>query len=238
MASRKKNEYTNDLRKLVINHFLNGDSKREIVQKTFIPRTSILYIIAKYKSTKCLGNIIDRGRKRKTTAHVDCCIRRKLNTNRRISSSTIKVELQSELSITISESAIKRRPHEAAFCGRVAKKKSYINRLNRTKRLEYARAYQKKPLGFWNDLIWLDKSKFNLFGSDGKHGGESVMCWGCFSSSGVDNLVFIDENMTGEAYRDVLDNSLLQSVKNLKLNKDWVFQHDNDPKHRAAIVTN
>lgn len=38
-----------------------------------------------------------------------------------------------------------------------------------------------------------------------KHGGGSVMCWGCFSTSGVGNLVFTDDNMTGEVYRNILD---------------------------------
>ncbi|CAM4749411.1 unnamed protein product [Rotaria magnacalcarata] len=142
------------------------------------------------------------------------------STNRRISSSTIKAELQSELNITISESTTKRRAHEAGFYGRAARKKPYINRLNLTKRLEYARTYREKPLVFWNDVIWPDESKFNLFRSVGKimtwrtpeefniqcavptvkDGGGSVMYWGCFSSSEADNLVFIDKNMTGEVY--------------------------------------
>lgn len=61
---------------------------------------------------------------------------------------------------------------------------------------------------------------------------------GCFSSAGIGNLVFIDGNMNGEMYRDILGKNLLESAKNLKMGNDWVFQHDDDPKHRAAIVTN
>ena len=107
--------------------------------------------------------------------------------------------------------------------------------------------YLEKPLGYWNEVLWSDETKFNLFGSDGKimvlrttkeemepkctvptvkHCGGSVMCWGCMSSAGVGKLAFIDGNMTGEIYRRIL------SVGN-----GWVFQHDNDPKHRAAVVT-
>ena len=65
-----------------------------------------------------------------------------------------------------------------------------------------------------------------------------VKCWGCFSSSGVDNLIFIDGNVSGELYQDILQKNLLQPVKNLNMDKDWIFQHDNDPKHQGAIVTN
>ena len=46
-----------------------------------------------------------------------------------------------------------------------------------------------------------------------KHGGGNVKCWSCISSSGVGNLVFIDGNMTGEVYRDILQRNLFESVK-------------------------
>ena len=44
--------------------------------------------------------------------------------------------------------------------------------------------------------------------------------------------------MTGESYREILENSLLKSVEKLGMSDDWIFQHDNDPKHRAAIIAN
>ena len=108
-------------------------------------------------------------------------------------------------------------------------------------------------------MLWSDESKFNLFRSDGKvvvwrspkeefeleyiiptvkHGGVTVKCSGCFTSSGVDNLIFIDGNMTGESYREILENNLLKSVEKLDMSHDWIFQHDNNPKRRAAIVAN
>ena len=31
---------------------------------------------------------------------------------------------------------------------------------------------------------------------------------------------------------------MLKSVEKLGISHDWIFQHDNDPKHRAAIVAN
>jgi len=71
-----------------------------------------------------------------------------------------------------------------------------------------------------------------------KHGGGSVMCWECFSSAGVGNLVFIDGNMSSEMCRDILERNLLESAKNLKMGNNWVFQYDNDPTHKAAIVKN
>ena len=200
-----------------------------------------------------------RGRRRKTSTHSDRILQRKVKTNRRKSAASVKAELESELKVIISESTVHRRLHEVGLYGHVARKKSYVHKINRRKRLEYAKNYREKPLGFWNKVLWSDESKFNLFGSDGKvvvrrspmkefgpeciiptvkHGGGNVKCWGCFSSSGVGSLMFIYGNMTGESYREILENNLLKSVEKLGMSHDWIFQHDNDPKHRAAIVAN
>ena len=134
---------------------------------------------------------------------------------------------------------------------------SYVNKVSRRKRLEYPKNYREKPSGFWNKMLWSDESKFNLFGSDGKvmvwrsakekfgpectiftvkHGDGNINCWACFSSSDVGSLIFIDGNMTGELYREILESNLLKSVEKLGMSHDWIFQHDNDPKHRVAIV--
>jgi hypothetical protein len=44
-----------------------------------------------------------------------------------------------------------------------------------------------------------------------KHGGENIKYWGCFSSSGVGNIIFINGNMTEEIYRAILQKSCLSS---------------------------
>ena len=145
--------------------------------------------------------------------------------------------MESELGTIISEQTVCRRLHEIGLKGPATRKKPYINKVNRGKRLEYAKTYREKPLGYWNNVLWTDESKFILFGSDGKvmvwrtpkeeldpkctvstvkYGGGNVKCWGCFSSCGVRNLVFIDGNMTGEVYRDILQNNLFESMKTVE----------------------
>ena len=71
-----------------------------------------------------------------------------------------------------------------------------------------------------------------------KHGGGTVNVWGCFAWNGVGNLVFIEGNMTGEMYKDILAQNLFQSSKKLRLGSSMVFQHDNDPKHTSRVVKN
>jgi len=42
--------------------------------------------------------------------------------------------------------------------------------------------------------------------------------------------------MTGAMYCEILGNNLLPSVRALKMDRGWVFQHDNDPNHTARIT--
>ena len=112
------------------------------------------------------------------------------------------------------------------------------------------------PASYGDNVIWSDESKFNMFTPDGnvyvwrksctglqkqfviptlKHGGGSVMVWGCFSSSGVGKLVFINGNMDSKMYLNIIENSIEESAALMNLEK-YVFQQDNDPKHTSKVV--
>ena len=93
----KKKENSNEMRTLVIKHYQNVDSQREIAAKAFLPREAVRYIIQKYKKTKCIGNLFGRGRKRKTTAITDRLIIPRFKVDRRKFASAVKGEIEKEL---------------------------------------------------------------------------------------------------------------------------------------------
>lgn len=114
-----------------------------------------------------------------------------------------------------------------------------------------------RPQEFWDKVIFSDISKFNLFGSDRrtmvwrkpneefnrkntrvtvKHGGGSIMVWGCMAANGVGNLHFIDGIMDKHAYLNILKYNLAQSAAILGFEEDYLFQQDNDPKHSSYLV--
>jgi len=125
----------------------------------------------------------------------------------------------------------------------------------------YGRITQKNPLLSIKNVkkhmtVCSDEYKFKVFGSDGKpyvrrpsnkqldpkytkkavkHGGASIMVWGCFTASGIGPLVEIEGIMNGEMYRDILINNLSEEyVDNLPL--AWIFQQEKYPKHTSKIV--
>ncbi len=78
-----------------------------------------------------------------------------------------------------------------------------------------------KSMICWNRVLWSDESKVNLFDSDDfqhvwrrpgeeyqencalptvKHGGGSIMVWGCMATAGTGELRFIEGNMDSNMY--------------------------------------
>ena len=56
------------------------------------------------------------------------------------------------------------------------------------------------------------------------------MLWGCFYSAGTGTAVRADGKMDGAKYRTILEENLLESVKDLRLGQSFTFQQDTEPK--------
>jgi hypothetical protein len=69
-----------------------------------------------------------------------------------------------------------------------------------------------------------------------KLGGGSIMLWGCFPAAETGRLVRIERKLNKAKYREILDESLLQSAQNLRLARRFTFQQNKDPKHTAKTM--
>ncbi len=68
-----------------------------------------------------------------------------------------------------------------------------------------------------------------------KHGGGSVMFWGCMSAACTGELEFIEGIMNANMYCDILKQSMIPSL--WRLGCRAVFQHDIYPKHTPKTTT-
>ena len=123
--------------------------------------------------------------------------------------------------------------------------------------LKFAKSHLDDSEDDWRKVIWSDETKLELFGHNTtktvwrrageaykprntiptvKHGGGSIMLWGCFSAHGPGRLVRIRGTMNAALYKEILEENLLQSARQLRLCRGFVFQQDNDPKHTAKVI--
>ncbi len=70
-----------------------------------------------------------------------------------------------------------------------------------------------------------------------KHGGGSVMVWGCIAASGPGWLAIIDGTMNSALYQKILKENVRLSLCDLKLKRTWVMQQDNNPKHTSKSTS-
>ena len=54
--------------------------------------------------------------------------------------------------------------------------------------------------------------KYNCVLPTVKHGGGSVMAWGCMSAAGTGELQFIEETMNANMYCEILKHSIIPSL--------------------------
>ncbi|MDF4419950.1 transposase, partial [Vibrio parahaemolyticus] len=67
-----------------------------------------------------------------------------------------------------------------------------------------------------------------------KHGGGSIMVWGCMSAAGVGHLTVCDGTLNSTKYCTILETHMLPSARALfRRGKNWMFQQDNAPCHTS-----
>lgn len=253
----KSKETSRQIRERVIKFNAEGLSCRQISKRLDIPTSTVNYIVKKFEVTGAVVNLGGRGRKRKTSHRTDRLMKKLALQNRKIPARKIAAEVKAATDTDVCEQTVRNRLNETGLHGRVPRKKPLISKRNKVKRLNFARMHINKSPEFWKSILWSDESKFNLFGCDGrgkvwrsegeamrteclrptvKHGGGNVMVWGCMASKGLGKLHFIDGIMNSDVYMEILKTQMLPSAKNL-LGRRYLFQQDNDPKHKSKKVT-
>lgn len=246
-----------DTRKIIIDLHKKGKSLREIGQIVGRNHCTVKKIIDKNSKHGTVENLTGAGRPKLLSDTEIRAVVREVKANPASSAVKIAENVTQTSGRSVSASTIRRSLHKNGLHGRVPRKKPYISKINQTKRLNFAKKYKNESPNFWNNILFTDESKFEIFGAKKppkiwrnkneafsdknvvktiKHGGGSVMVWGCMAASGVGNLVFIESTMKKEDYLNILKTHVAPSVHKLGLSQSWIFQQDNDPKHSSRIV--
>ena len=234
-----------------------GLSHREIAKRVGCSLGTVSNVLKKKQET---GTVQDRpipGRKRVTTIREDRTIVRISLAARRKTAPEITADVANYHNLHISVATVKRRLKEAGLRAYRVRKKPLLTRNHRRRRLEFARAHRHYTADDWSKVVWSDESRFQLFRNDGrpfvrrrrgeehleecvqptvKHGGGSIMVWGCMSEAGVGEIRLVTNRLNAAGYIELLEDALHPSVRSLGLEGEFIFQQDNAPAHTAKIT--
>jgi hypothetical protein len=156
--------------------------------------------------------------------------------------------------LSVSPSTVRNILRDADLHGRAARKKPRISKLNKKKRLDYAKTHADWDEEEWKTVFYADESKFNLFEFAGriyvwrrvgeefkdaclvttyKSGDKGFMMWGGIGWNGVGPLVFCTQNVTTAYYVEMLDDALPECMAALSLDDNTKMVQDNAPAHKT-----
>ncbi|KAI4904828.1 hypothetical protein NFI96_006812 [Prochilodus magdalenae] len=249
----KAREWSQKTREEVIALHKNGNGYKKIAKLLNIPRDTIGSIIRKFKLKGTVETLPGRGRKKILTATAVRYLKRNVEKNPRVTAKELKKDL-SDVGTEVSAQTIRRALHNEDLHARTPRRTPLLTPKNKKSRLQYAKSHVDKPQRFWDSVLWSDETKLELFGTMDqryvwrrknqayeqkntlptvKHGGGSIMLWGCFASNGTGKLQRVQGTMNSLQYQEILGENVMESVTNLRLGRRWTFQQDNDPKHTS-----
>ncbi|KAG2456628.1 TC1A transposase, partial [Polypterus senegalus] len=256
MRIMRSKELPEELRDRIVARHRSGQGYKKISAALKVPKSTVASIILKWKTFGTTRTLPTAVHPAKLSYRGRRALVKEIKKNPKITLAELQ-RCSQEMGESCRKSTITAALHQSGLYGRVACRKPLLSAKHRTARMEFAKRHLKDSEMVINKTLWSDETKIELFGLNSKwyvwrqpgtvhhlsntiptvkHGGGSIMLWGCFSAAGAGRLVVIERKMNAAKYRDILDKNLLQSAKDLRLGRRLTFQQDNCPKHTAKIT--
>ncbi|KAK3542949.1 hypothetical protein QTP70_007293 [Hemibagrus guttatus] len=252
----KTKELLKDTRNKIVDLHQAGKTESAIGKQLGVKKSTVGAIIRKWKTYKTTDNLPRSGAPRKISPCGVKMITRTVSKNPRTTRGDLVNDLQ-RAGTKVTKATISNTLRRQGLKSCSARRVPLLKPVHVRARLKFAREHLDDPEEDWENVIWSDETKIELFGKNStcrvwrrknaelhpentiptvKHGGGNIMLWGCFSAKGPGRLIRVKERMNGAMYREILSKNLLPPARALKMKRGWVFQHDNDPKHTTRAT--
>ena len=233
----------------------SGESDRQIAKKKGVGRSTVQRI---RKETYPYHVPARNGRSATLTVRETRFLVRAVTASGLQTAVEARISLRSEFGTDDSVDTVRRVLMQEGLQAVVKEEKPELSKKNVAARLKFARDHQHWTLADWFRVIWSDETKICRFSSDGrswcwvrdsrernsrtvnqtrKHGGGSIMIWGCMTARGVGYMCRIEGRLNKEGYLEILQDELKNSFEYYDLNlAQTIFQQDNDSKHTSKLV--
>ncbi len=133
-----------------------------------VPVSTVRNINKRFTAHGTVANLPGHGRKSKINEKLQWRIVRMVDKEPRLTSKLIQADLQTQ-GTTVSARTICRHLNEKGRYGRRPRRIPLLTQRHKKARLEFGKTYVTKPQSFWENVLWTDETKVELFGK-GHHG--------------------------------------------------------------------
>ncbi|KAJ8884354.1 hypothetical protein PR048_016211 [Dryococelus australis] len=217
---------------VIVGYHLSGLSSRASAGKVNRPKSTVAFVLRKWKVVGHCTNAVCSGRPPLTDRN-SRTLKREIVKNREQPMATIRQEFHTATEVLVSIGTLRTEAHKHGYYGRSAAHKPHIKTSNKARQRRWCLDRRNLILEQWKSVLWSDESRFTLFWSDGrvwvwrlpgerllpecivptrKFCGGGVMMRGCFTAFGVGPLVFFCGRMNTEAYCNILDSEMLPTL--------------------------
>lgn len=245
------------IRERIVSQFKRNISQRKIAENLGLSTSTVHNIVKRFREFRDISVRKGQGRKPLLNARDLRALRRHCLRNRHATVTIIATWAREYFGKPLSLNTVRRCIQKCNLKLYYARRKPYINSMQKRRRVLWARAHLRWTERLWNRVLWSDESTFQLvFGKNGRRvlrakdendhpdcyqrkvqKPASVMVWGCISAHGMGELHVCEGTIDSEAYIRILERHMLPSRRRLFPGRPCLFQQDNARPHSARATT-
>uniref|UniRef100_A0AAR2KXE1 Transposase Tc1-like domain-containing protein n=1 Tax=Pygocentrus nattereri TaxID=42514 RepID=A0AAR2KXE1_PYGNA len=237
------------LRSNIVQQYQNGVTQRKIAKTFKLSSSTVHNIIKRFRESGTIAVRKGQGRKTLLDAPDLRALKRHCTSNRNATVKEITEWAQEYFQKALSVNTIHRAIHHCQLKLYSAKRKPFLSKLHKLRRLHWARGHLKWSVAKWKTVLWSDESRFKvLYGTLGRHvirttedkdnpsyqrsvqNPASLMVWGCMSACGMGSLHVWKGTINAENYVQVLEQHMLP-LDVISFREDPAFFNKIKPDH-------
>ncbi len=229
-------ELSEDLRIRIVALHKDGRGYKKFGNSLELSYSTVASVIQKFSKMGFTRNRPCKDRSKKLSPCAVRQVQKLASKNRCMSAASIALEVAEVEGQLVSAQTICHTLQQVGLHGCRPRRKPLLKLAHKKACKQFAEDNLAKSMNYWNHVLWSDETKINLFDSDGvqhvwwrpgeeyqeycalptvKHGGGSIMVWGCMSAAGTRELRFIEGNMDSNMYCDILKQKMMPSLQKL-----------------------
>jgi len=215
-----------------------------------ISRHGVQRILTKFQQHKTLDDLQKSGRPQRNDYRYERLFIRDSRCHPKKTARKLQIYWRSSKPTSVS--IVKSILRKYELLGRIAAKKPFLNKQYIRSRLNWCKAYSNVDPSLWNDVMFIDECRLELFGrrmeyvrrpketrfhekyttKSMKFGGGGVLLWGAIEEDGTKILIKCPDRLNFNGYIDVLNKGLLSIY-----DRNDIFKQDNAPCHKLRVAS-